>query len=218
MHKELPPSDLGLTFAMSFSLPIGCFSTWRPRWGLLPNSRLQSALLSSEPRGSTQSVNIIKRGKRNVYTNLWFLIKAKIAGFVNENFWPHMWDLQLPLAPINYDLWGAEQCPGGLQSLLLWHRDPFILSPANVWTYGFESFGWLRFGLVNSAERFARETPHTFCPQAPCPSFIDPWENQAHLFLIHLHFTHQNVGFGWIPLFSFQETFKNVEWGKKMGN
>lgn len=56
--------------------------------------------------------------------------------------------------------------------------------------------------------------PQCILPQVPCPSFIDSWENQAHLFLIHLHFTHQNVGFGWIPLFSFQETFKNVEWKK----
>ena len=36
-------------------------------------------------------------------------------------------------------------------------------------------------------------------------------EDQAHLLLIHLHFTHQNVGFGWIPLFLFQETLKNAE-------
>lgn len=33
----------------------------------------------------TQNVNI-KCGKRNIYTNLWFLIKAQIAGFLNENF------------------------------------------------------------------------------------------------------------------------------------
>lgn len=48
-----------------------------------------------------------KRHKRNVYTNLWFLIKAKISAFLNENFWLLMWDLQLPLAPTKYDFWGA---------------------------------------------------------------------------------------------------------------
>lgn len=172
MHKELTPSDLGLTFDTSFSLPLSCFSTWRLGWGWLCSRCLLNTLLSSEPRGSTQSINIIKRGKRNVYTNLWFLIKAKIAGFLNENFWLHMWDLQLPLAPIKYDLWGAEQCPGGLQRLLLWHQDPFILSPANVWICRFENFGCI-LGLL-TVQKICQRNPTCILPPSTLPFIYRP--------------------------------------------
>lgn len=42
------------------------------------------------PAGFMQCVNIIKCGRRHVYTKLWFLIKAKTVGSLNENFWLHM--------------------------------------------------------------------------------------------------------------------------------
>lgn len=104
-----------------------CSSTWRLRWGYHCSWCLKNILLSSGQEDLCKNINIIKCGKRNVYTNLWFLIKARIAGFLNKNFWLHMWDLQLPSAPIKYDLWGAKQCVGvskacsfGTKILLCW--------------------------------------------------------------------------------------------------
>jgi hypothetical protein len=48
------------------------------------------ALGDHETRGIHAQRKYHKRGKRNVYTNLWFLIKGNIAVFLNESFWLHM--------------------------------------------------------------------------------------------------------------------------------
>lgn len=130
MHKELTPSDLGLTFSTVLSLPLCSFSTWSQRWGWLHSGSL--ATLCYHQTRRIHAKHKYKMWQEKCLHQSVVSDQSQNCWFLNENFWLHRRGLQLPLAPIKFDLWGAKQCPGGLQSLLLWNQEPFILSPANM--------------------------------------------------------------------------------------
>lgn len=158
-----------------------------------------------------QCVNIIKCGSRHVYTKLWFLIKAKTVGSLNENFWLHMWDLQVPWAPIKCNLWGAEQCPGGSPK-------PAPLAPISFQIYSCQHVEmWVRELCLRSGYKgFASQAPEHGCPEhlalhwetpAPCP-----WKPQAICF--SFVYTLLNIGVVLVGFlcFHFERNFRNTEW------
>ena len=100
MHEAFTPSDLGPTSAGRSLCPeaVSPPEGWGGDDSTADAGRVLCIIRSGGP---VQSVNVIKHDQRHVYTNLWFLIKAKHSGFLNENFhicqvcsclW-HLWNM-----------------------------------------------------------------------------------------------------------------------------